>query len=251
MELTVAHVVILVVAGIVGGIVGTAGGITSLISYPALLAVGVPALPANLSNSIAVLGSGLGSTLGSSLELRDHRASIRRYAPVMIAGSVSGAILLLVTPDDIFAWVVPFLVLSATLLFAAQPMFSRGTSSTRRTSSWPTFGTLAMVAVYNGYFGAGSGIVTLLVLLVLVDHDILRANALKNVLLLSADVLPGILFAIGGRVAWTAVAPLTVGTLVGGRIGPVVARVLPRRLLRIGIVVCGLVLSGWLLFRAA
>jgi uncharacterized membrane protein YfcA len=88
------------------------------------------------------------------------------------------------------------------------------------------------------------------VILVLVDEDLPRANALKNVLLLLSDLLPALLFAVNGRVVWTAVLALTAGTLVGGRIGPSVARRMPQHILRVAISLCGFVLAGWLLYRA-
>jgi uncharacterized membrane protein YfcA len=107
------------------------------------------------------------------------------------------------------------------------------------------------ISVYSGYFGAGAGILLLAVLLVLVDQDLPRANALKNTLSMITNVTPAILFAAAGHVVWAAAASLAVGAFAGGAIGPAVTRRAPQRPLRIAIFICGLALAGWLLARAA
>jgi uncharacterized membrane protein YfcA len=136
-DLTLLHVAFLVAAGVVAGVVGTAGGITSLISYPALLAVGIGPLPANLTNSIAVIGSGLGATAGSRIELAGHPETVRRCAPSMVIGSLAGAVLLLVTPAAIFEWIVPFLILTATILMLAQPAIKRRSANRDKLPQMP------------------------------------------------------------------------------------------------------------------
>jgi uncharacterized protein len=249
---TPLHLAFLAVAGVAAGILGTAGGITSLIAYPALLAVGIPPLSANVTSSIALLGSGIGSSLGSRPELRGHGATLRRWAPVAAIGAIGGALLLLVTPPGVFDWIVPFLVASAGVLLLLQPRITRWHAA-REEPIAPALVGLAIlgVTVYDGYFGAGSGVLMIAVVLILIDHDLARANALKNVLLLLADILPAVLFAIFGSVVWTAVLPLGLGALVGGLIGPRLMRRAPRRVLRIAIAVLALALGAWLLVRAA
>jgi uncharacterized protein len=129
----VSHVVLtasfLGVAGIVAGITGTAGGITTLVAYPALLAVGIPPLAANVTNSVAMVGSGLGSTSRAAPDITGQGATIRRWLPVTITMSVAGAVLLVVTPGGIFGRVVPFLVAAGSLillmLLTAEPVLHR------------------------------------------------------------------------------------------------------------------------------
>jgi uncharacterized membrane protein YfcA len=179
-----ADAVLLLGAGVLAGAVGSAGGITSLISYPALLAVGIPALPANVTNAVALVASWPGSALGSRPELRGQGSWLRRLALLTAAGGAAGAALLLSTPAGVFGRVVPFLLVFASLALLLQP----------RVSAWQEnhlvpgsrfmlpCGLLA-VSAYGGYFGAGSGVMVLALLLLTVDRHLARANALKNMLL--------------------------------------------------------------------
>lgn len=251
MDPGVIHLLFLAVAGIAAGILGTAGGITSLIAYPVLLAVGIPPLSANVTSSIALLGSGLGSTLGSRPELRDHGATLRRWIPVAVVGAVAGALLLLVTPPGVFALIVPFLVAGAGVLLLFQPRITRWHSAREVPIATPlVVAAILGVTIYDGYFGAGSGVLMIAVVLILIDHELARANALKNVILFVADLLPAVLFAVAGPVVWAAVLPLGLGALVGGFIGPRLMRRAPRGILRIAIAVLALGLGVWLFLSA-
>ena len=251
MDPTPLHLAFLVIAGIAAGVLGTAGGITSLIAYPALLAVGIPPLAANVTNSVALLGSGLGSTLGSRPELRGHGATLRRWAPIAVVGALAGAALLLATPPGLFAWIVPFLVAAAGVLLLLQPRITRWHADRDQPigRGWVIAAILG-VAIYDGYFGAGSGVLMIAVVLILLDHDLARANALKNVLLFIADLLPAVLFALAGPVVWVAVVPLGIGALLGGLIGPRVMRRAPRSVVRLVIALLALGLAVWLLLQA-
>lgn len=232
--------------------VGTAGGISSLVSYPALLAVGISPLPANVTNLVALVASGVGSTLGSRPELRNQGARLRRWALPCAGGGTIGAILLLATPSSVFDWIVPFLVASASLLLLVQPRITTWHQARpRRGTQAIMFAGVVGISVYSGYFGAGAGILLLAVLLVLVDQDLPRANALKNTLAMITNVIPAILFAAAGHVVWAAAVSLAVGAFAGGAIGPAVTRRAPERPLRIAICICGVALAGWLLARAA
>jgi uncharacterized membrane protein YfcA len=233
-------------------VVGTAGGISSLVSYPALLAVGISPLPANVTNLVALVASGVGSTLGSRPELRNQGARLRRWALPCAGGGTIGAILLLATPSSVFDWIVPFLVASASLLLLVQPRITTWHQARpRRGTQAIMFAGVVGISVYSGYFGAGAGILLLAALLVLVDQDLPRANALKNTLAMITNIIPAILFAAAGHVVWGAAVSLAVGAFAGGAIGPAVTRRAPQRPLRIAICICGLALAGWLLARAA
>lgn len=231
--------------------VGTAGGITSLISYPALLATGLGPLAANVTNSVALIGSGLASSLVSGRELRGHGPTLRAWAPLVAVGGAGGGVLLLLTPPGVFAWIVPVLIAAAAVLLLVQP----------RVSTWrrsrPHAGGRAIVSagivgvsVYSGYFGAGAGVLIIAILLVLVDDNLARANALKNAVLTIADLIPGVIFAVAGPVEWRAAIPLAVGACVGGVIGPAVTRRAPHRLLRFLVAMMGFGLAGWLAVNA-
>ncbi len=245
------HLAVLAIAGVAAGILGTAGGITSLIAYPALLAVGIPPLSANVTSSIALLGSGLGSTLGSRPELRGQSGALRRWAPLAVVGAVGGALLLLATPAGVFAWIVPFLVAAAGVLLLLQPRITRWHSARAQPIGAPVLAlSILGVTIYDGYFGAGAGVLMIAVVLILLDHDLRRANALKNVLLFIADLLPAVLFAVAGPVVWAAVIALGIGALLGGLIGPRLMRRAPRAAVRLAIAILALGLAAWLLGSA-
>jgi uncharacterized membrane protein YfcA len=234
-------------AGVVAGVIGTAGGITSLVAYPALLATGLSPLAANVTNSVALLGSGLGSALRAGPDIAGHGRTLRTWVPPMVALSLGGAVLLVLTPGSTFARIVPFLVAAGSLILLFHPVIDRW--QTRR-SARPGRAAVGLagagVAVYNGYFGAGSGILLIALLLLTTETVLHRANALKNVILIASDTLPAVVFGLFGTVVWHAVWPLGIGALAGGLIGPTVARRVPAAVLRVLIVLCGLTLSGYL-----
>lgn len=235
------------VAGAVAGVIGTAGGITTLVAYPALLAAGIPPLAANVTNSVAMVGSGLGSASRAAPDVAGQGAVIRRWMPVSIALSLAGAVLLVVTPGAVFDRVVPFLVTAGSLTLLLQPRISRwqeaGGHAWGKTA---TFGGLGGVAVYNGYFGAGSGILLIALLLLTAEPVLHRANAAKNVILAASDLLPAVLFAVTAHVVWAAAIPLGAGTLAGGLVGPSVARRVRPGILRVLIACTGFALAIWL-----
>lgn len=248
------HVVLvalfLVVAGVVAGIIGTAGGITSLVAYPALLAVGIPPLAANVTNSVAMLGGGASSASRAAPDVTGQGATLRRWLPVSITMSLAGAVLLVVTPPGVFGRVVPFLVAAGSLILVMQPRISRWQAGHHY--AWrpgAVLGGLGGIAVYNGYFGAGSGILLITLLLLTAEPVLHRANSAKNVLLAASDILPAVLFAFTATVVWSAAIPLGAGTLAGGLIGPSIARRVRHDVLRVVIACMGFALAIWLLVR--
>ncbi|MGN6605673.1 MAG: sulfite exporter TauE/SafE family protein [Jatrophihabitans sp.] len=238
-------------AGAVAGVIGTAGGITSLVAYPALLAVGIPPLVANVTNSVALLGSGASSTLQAGPDVVGHARTLRTWLPLAVTCSLAGAVLLVATPGAVFDGIVPFLVATGSLLLLAQPAIGRrlaqGTWRVPR-SAVVTAG--ALVALYNGYFGAGSGILFVALLLLTTEPVLHRANSLKNAILFGADLLPAVVFALNGRVVWSAAAALGAGAVLGGLVGPSIARRVPAHVLRVVIGLGGLGLAAWLLLDA-
>jgi hypothetical protein len=238
------HVMLLLGAGVLAGAVGSAGGITSLISYPALLAVGIPPLPATVTNSVALVACWPGSALGSQTELRGQGVWLRRWALVVVAGGVLGAGLLLSTPAGVFGRVVPFLVALGALALLFQPQLSAWQDGRSAVSKqWLLPVGLVALSVYNGYFGAGAGVMVLTLLLVTVDQHIPTANALKNMLVGVATFVSAVAFVFFGPVKWIAVVPLAVGMFAGSTVGPALARRVPGNLLRMLVAVTGLGLA--------
>lgn len=246
----VAGALFLVAAGLVAGVVGTAGGITSLVAYPALLAVGIPPLAANVTSSVALVGSGASSALRAGPDVGGHGATLRRWVPLTVAFSLAGAVLLVVTPTGVFDRVVPFLVLTGSAVLLAQPRISAWQQRhDHRPGRVPVAAAGAGVALYNGYFGAGSGILMITLLALTSEPVLRRANALKNVILLASDLLPAVLFAVLGAVVWRAAVPLGLGAVAGGLVGPSVARRLPEPVLRVLVGCCGVALAVTLFVR--
>jgi uncharacterized protein len=237
-------VALLLGAGVLAGVVGSAGGIASLISYPVLLAVGIPPKPANVADTVAFVGSLPGSALGSRPELRGQGLRVLRLAPLSVAGSAAGAVLLLVTPAGVFGRIVPFLVAFAAVALLVQPRVSSWLQQHpgNHDGFWARCGLLA-VWVFDGYWGVGAGVLALAVLTLAVESHLPRANALKNVLLGVADIACSIVFIACGPVRWAAVVPLGFGVLAGSRIGPSLTRRIPASVLRVMVALIGLGLA--------
>jgi uncharacterized protein len=232
-------------ASAVAGVVGSAGGTASLISYPALLAVGFPPLAANVTNSIALVGAWPGSALASRPELRDQGPRLLRWAPIVVAGSALGAWLLLATPARAFGRVVPFLLAFAALVLLFQPQVSAWLARHPAVGSHRFLlpGGLIAVAAYDGYWGAGAGVMTLALLMITTGQGLAGSNALKNMILGIADVTCCAVFIAFWHVDWAAVAPMAVGFLIGSMIGPALTRRLPANVLRIIAALAGLGLA--------
>jgi len=219
--------------------VGSAGGITSLVSYPAL-----PARSATLANNVALVACWPGSALTSQPELRGRRAWLLRWSPVAIAGAGTGAGLLLATPSGLFAHIVPFLIAGGSLALLFEPRLTAWRRRRLPAHLGLALGIpLFLLSVYNGYFGAGAGVMALTLLLVLVDRHLPTANALKNMLIGSAQIVCAAIFTLSGSVRWSAVVPLALGMLVGSGLGPLVARRVPAPGLRWVIALLGLGLA--------
>lgn len=242
---------LLVGAGVVAGVIGSGGGVTSLVSYPALLAVGIPPLPANIANLVAGVAIAPGAALSSRGELAEARSSLLRLLPVTAAGTVLGAGLLLIPSPGVFARVVPFLVLTGSVILVIQPVLLklRSRDDAEGSSVLPVVLLVGAVSVYGGYFGAGSGVMLLAVLLLLVDSRVPPANAIKNMLLGVMSLAAAAVFIAVRPVPWSAGIPLAGGLLVGSSLGPIIIRHLPPSLVRWIAAGFGLILAVYLWLR--
>ena len=230
---------LLAVAGFGAGAVNAVAGGGSLISFPALLAAGYPSVAANVTNSVALLPGYLGGSLAYRRELHGQRGRIRALALTGAAGAATGAALLLVGSERVFDAIVPWLILGACALLAAQPRIA---AAARARQVRPAIGLHAAVfaaTVYGGYFGAGLGIMLLAVLGVFVDDDLQRLNALKGVLSLLVAVVAAVGFALFGPVAWDAAAIIGAACLAGGVLGVSAARRLRAGVLRSVVIAYG------------
>lgn len=225
-------VAFLLVAGVVAGGIGTAGGITSLVSYPALLAVGLPAYEANVANLVAGVACWPASALVSRPELRAVRAYLPAGMAAAAAGAAAGSGLLLVTGSDLFRQLVPFLVAAGSCVLLAAPRLTYWYAKTGRDRARSATFAVALISVYGGYFGAGSGVMLLAATLVLTSRRIAEANASKNMYLGAGGVASALILTTAAAVPWTSVGVLAGGLLVGSLVGPVLARRLPAGILR-------------------
>jgi uncharacterized protein len=243
MPMAPPDIAFLLVAGVVAGVIGTAGGITSLVSYPALLAVGLPAYEANVANLIAGVACWPASALVSRPELRAVRAHLPVGMAAAAAGAAAGSGLLLVTGSDLFRQLVPFLVVAGSCVLLAAPRLTSWYAKTSRDRARSATFAVALISVYGGYFGAGSGVMLLAATLVLTSPRIAEANASKNMYLGAGGVASALILTTAAPVPWTSVAVLAGGLLVGSLLGPILARRLPAGIIRWAAAILGFALA--------
>jgi hypothetical protein len=233
----------LISAGLVAGVSGTVTGVGSVFSYPALLALGLPATAANVTNTVSLALGGFGGVYGSRPELVGQAATARWLCLACAAGSTAGSALVLLSPPAVFADVVPFLVAGASASILLPRPRSDGSDTAGQHPGRSTVLGMLAVSIYNGYFAAAGGVLIIAVLLITTTQTLARINALKNVLVVISDVIAALVFATFGPVSWGDVPPLAIGLLLGSWLGPAIARRLPADKLRVGIAVAGLGLA--------
>ncbi len=234
---------LLLAAGVAAGLASTVASLASVVSYPVLLALGLPPVTANVTNTVALVFTAAGAAAGSRGELRGQWPLVARLGAVTALDGAAGAALLLATPATAFEAVAPGLIGAASVLLIVQAVSGRLTARRGAVASRWLRGALGAVAVYVGYFGAAGGILMLTVLTAMLDESPARINAVKNVLSGFANTAAAIGFAIFGPVRWTAAAPLAAGFVLGGWLGPKIVRRLPARPLRVGVGAAGLLLA--------
>lgn len=238
-----------VVGAIASGINAVAGG-GSLVSFPALVALGVPPLPANATNSVALWPGSLGGAVGFLNQFDKTKRHIRTLLVPTVLGSVAGSLLLLNTPERVFKWVVPALILLATLLLAFQPQVKAWSlDRPRKAPVWEGAVLQGLVAVYGGYFGAGMGILMLAVFGTFVEGTIHELNALKTWLGLAINLFASVLFLWQGLVWAPAAVAMTLGAVAGGYAAARVSQRVDSERLRKAIVVLGLLMTTWFTYQ--
>jgi uncharacterized protein len=248
-SLTTGRAVLVALAGLGAGVFnGVAGGGT-MISFPSLLALGYPALTANVTSTVGIWPGYAGGVAGFLPEIRSQRERIRSLVPAAVVGAVGGAILLLTTSQALFARLAPWLVLAATALFAFQPLLRTLLSDAdhehprRRLLVVGTF----LASVYGGYFGAAMGVLLLAVVGLALPDNLARASGLRAALSILVNAVAALVFVARAHLAWDAVGLLAAGSLAGGWLGATVARRLPAAALRTVVVLIGAATAAKLL----
>lgn len=247
-----ADALLIALAGFVAGGVNAIAGGGSLISFPALVAIGLPTLDANVTNTTAIWPGYLGSAAAYREELADQRLRLRALAVTGAVGGVVGSVILLAADDAVFDAVVPFLVLAGSLLLALQPRIAAlvaAREQTERNATVQLHVAVFLAAVYGAYFGGGLGVILLAVLGIYVADHLQRVNALKSALSLLVNTVALVAFALFGPVDWLAVAVVAPAALAGGYVGARLARRLSPQALRSTVVVFGIVVAIWLFLR--
>jgi hypothetical protein len=235
-------------AGIAAGAINSIAGGGTLISFPALLWIGRDPIMANATNTVAIWPGSLAGAVGFRRELSTVRGWLLLLIVPSLLGGALGSWLLLRTPSSVFEKLVPFLILGATILLAAQEAITRHLPPPTANRQPPTriagiFVFQLLVATYGGYFGAGMGILMLAALGLIGLTDLHQMNGLKNVLAVAINGIAAIYFAFAKAVVWNDVFVMMAGTIIGGYLGARIARRLGRKFVRGAVVVIGLVMS--------
>ncbi|WP_323373905.1 sulfite exporter TauE/SafE family protein [Plantactinospora alkalitolerans] len=246
--------------GFAAGTINAVAGGGSLLSFPALLWLGLPPLAANVTNTVGLLPGYLGTALAYRRELAGQRRLAVVSGLIALAGAGLGAALLLLLPPDVFTRAVPFLLVGGCVLIIVQPRLSRllrartgaGDIGTGRqgavTGAHPiwAYGGILVAGVYGAYFGAGLGVMLFAVLATVLNLALQEVNAIKGWLSLLINALAGIAFTVFGPVHWVAVLVLATTSLAGGHLGGRLARRLSDRMLRLCVLAVGIAAAGWL-----
>jgi len=232
-----------VLAGLGAGAINTVVGSGSLVTFPTLLAIGLPPVVANVSNTVGLVPGSVSGAWGYRRELAGQVPRLLRLGAATFSGAVVGAVLLLVLPEAAFAAIVPVLILVACVLVVVQPWLVRWLGERPRGDhGGPLLWLLIFVTgAYGGYFGAGQGVLLIGVLGLGLNETLQRVNAAKNVLAGVANLAAGVIFAFVADVNWAAAGLVAIGAAAGGIVGAGVARRLPPIVLRAVVVVIGLV----------
>lgn len=256
MTLDLTSYLLIGLAALAAGAVNALAGGGTLITFPMLTAVGLPAVIANVTNTVALCPGYLGATLAQWKEIREQKQRALLFLPAAVVGGIAGALLLLNTGERLFRDVVPFLILGAALLLAiSDPLrnwvLSRAAKHGADVTKMETWGVIpvALAAVYGGYFGAGLSVIVLAVLGLVLSDSLTRLNALKQSVSLVVNVAAAVFFVFSGKVNWPAAAVMAVCALFGGMLGGKLAGKIKPAVLRWLVVTIGVVVGVIYLVR--
>ncbi len=236
-------------AGMGAGLINTVVGSGTLITFPTLLAIGVPPIVANVSNSVGLAPGGVSGVLATRPELVGQRPLLLRLGPASLLGGLIGAVLLLTLPSAAFNSIVPVLIGLGCVLVIVQPYLSRriqqrrdarGDDAPRHHSLALWFGVM-LTGAYGGYFGAAQGVILIAILGIALSESMARVNAVKNALSLIVNAVSGLTFILVSDINWPVAGAIAAGSIIGAQIGGRVGRKLPPVIYRVIIVVVGVI----------
>ncbi|MFF5494255.1 sulfite exporter TauE/SafE family protein [Streptomyces aquilus] len=249
MAMSIWEALAVLAAGTAAGTINTIVGSGTLITFPVLLATGLPPITANVSNALGLVPGSISGAIGYRAELRGQRRRTLVLGLTAAVGGLAGAVLLLALPSESFDTIVPVLIAAALVLVLLQPRLAKAVQ--RRRENNGTTGHahggpvllvgLLLTSAYGGYFGAAQGVLYLSLMGLLLDEDLQRVNAVKNVLGAVVNGIAACFFLFVAEFDWSAVLLIAVGSAVGGQIGAKVGRRLPPAALRAVIVVVGVI----------
>jgi uncharacterized membrane protein YfcA len=231
-----------VAAGLINALAG--GG--SLITFPTLMAVGIPPVMANVTNTVALCPGYLGATLAQKKDLHGQQKRIQLLLPSAVIGGIIGGILLLNSSDQVFDRLIPFLILLAAALLAFQDTLRswlqrrQGDKKGNIPEIWAVL-PIALASIYGGYFGAGLGVIELAILGLFLKDNLTRLNALKQLLSLVVNVAASWFFLFSNQVYWSAAIVIAIGSLIGGLLGGKLARIISPSYLRWTVVILSII----------
>ena len=245
---------LLFIAGFIAGLMNAVAGGGTIVTFPALILAGISAIGANATSTVALLPGTLAGVVGYRRMLPSVWKWIRMFALVSVIGGLAGAILLTKPPERVFAHLVPFLILFATILFTARTFFARVFRLESKSSNpkrWLVFAILfqILVSIYGGYFGAGIGILMLASLGMLGFEDIHKMNAVKNALAFLINVIAAVYFIIKGMIDWPAAGIVAAGAMAGGYSGAHFSQKVPQRAVRFSITAIGLIITAVMFYK--
>ena len=242
------EVVAILLAGVAAGTINTVVGSGTLITFPTLLAFGIPPVTANVSNTVGLAPGSLSGAIGYRAELAGQHRRLVRLGSASMVGGIAGALLLLVLPSSAFDAIVPVLIALGCVLVVLGPRIQRrvaaraeGTGGLPEHGAWWVWPAVAVAGVYGGYFGAAQGVLLMAILGIGVADSMQRHNATKNVLALIVNGIAAVIFIVVADVNWPVAGLIALGSVIGGQIGATVGRRLPANVLRAVIVMVGIV----------
>ncbi|SEC20706.1 sulfite exporter TauE/SafE family protein [Bradyrhizobium erythrophlei] len=238
---------LLLAAGGAGGVINALAGGATLITFPAMLAAGLPAVIANASNAVAISPGHLIAALADRGKLPPPARRMISFVAVSTVGGAAGAGVLLLLPERLFVLPVPALIAFATLLFAFAPQIQAWTVRHQKAAALPSTGAssavLGLACVYGGFFGAGLGVILTAVLSITEPNDIRAVKALKNLLATCVSLAATLIFIVQGAVRWPETSVMLLGAMIGGYAGGHLIRILPARIVRQFVIAAGALMT--------